>query len=198
MSHPGGNITGFSFIDFPMIGKWIAMLKDVSPNLSRVALMFDPDTSPYYDVFLRSFERVPRSIAVEISAAPVRTETEVEQTIARLGRETGSGLIAGSDTFIIVHRQAILRSVKAHGVPAVSPYRQFVNEGGLMSYGPDTADVFRRAAAYVDRILRGEKAADLPVQSPIKFELVINMLTAKALGLAIPDSFAMLADEVIE
>jgi putative tryptophan/tyrosine transport system substrate-binding protein len=135
---------------------------------------------------------------VEISAAPVRTETEVEQTIARLGRETGSGLIAGSDTFIIVHRQAILRSVKAHGVPAVSPYRQFVNEGGLMSYGPDTADVFRRAAAYVDRILRGEKTADLPVQSPIKFELVINMITAKALGLTIPDSFAMLADEVIE
>jgi putative ABC transport system substrate-binding protein len=96
MSHPGGNITGFSFIDFPIIGKWIAMLKDVSPNLSRVALMFDPDTSPYYDVYLRSFERVPRSIAVEISAAPVRDETEVEQTIARLGRETGSGLIAGS------------------------------------------------------------------------------------------------------
>ena len=198
MSRPGGNITGFSFIDFPMIGKWIAMLKDMSPNLSRVALMFDPDTSPYYDVFLRSFERLPRSIAVEISAAPVRTETEVEQTVARLGRERDSGLIAGSDTFIVVHREAILRSVKAHGVPAVSPYKQFVREGGLMSYGPDPADVFRRAAAYVDRILRGEKAADLPVQSPIKFELVINMITAKALGLAVPDSFAVLADEVIE
>jgi putative tryptophan/tyrosine transport system substrate-binding protein len=100
MSHPGGNITGFSFIDFPIIGKWIGMLKDVSPNLSRVALMFDPDTSPYYDGYLRSFERVSRSIAVEVSPAPVRDETEVEQTIARLAQEAGSGLIAGSDTFI--------------------------------------------------------------------------------------------------
>jgi putative tryptophan/tyrosine transport system substrate-binding protein len=198
MGHPGGNITGFSFIDFPIIGKWIGMLKDVFPNLSRVALMFDPDTSPYYDVYLRSFERVSRSIAVEISAAPVRDETEVEQTIARLGREAGSGLIAGSDTFIIVHRESILRSVQTHGVPAVSPYRQFVREGGLMSYGPDTADIFRRAGSYVDRILHGENPADLPVQSPIKFELVINMIAAKALGLTIQNSFAMLADEVIE
>jgi putative ABC transport system substrate-binding protein len=198
MSHPGGNITGFSFIDFPMIGKWIGMLKDVSPSLSRVALMFDPDTSPYYDVYLRSFERVSRSIAVEISAASVRDETEVERTIARLGQEAGSGLIAGSDTFVIVHRDAILRSVKTHGVPVVSPYKQFVREGGLMSYGPDTADIFRRAGSYVDRILRGEKAADLPVQSPIKFELVINMVAAKELRLTIHSSFAMLADEVIE
>jgi ABC-type uncharacterized transport system substrate-binding protein len=198
MSHPGGNITGFSFIDFPIIGKWIGMLKDVSPNLSRVALMFDPDTSPYYDVYLRSFEQASRSIAVEISAAPVRDETQVEQTIARLGREPGSGLIAGSDTFVIVHRDAILRSVKTHGVPALSPYKQFVREGGLMSYGPDTVDIFRRASSYVDRILRGEKAADLPVQSPIKFELVINMITAKELGLTIHSSFAMLADEVVE
>jgi putative ABC transport system substrate-binding protein len=198
MSRPGGNITGFSFIDFPIIGKWIGLLKDVSPNLSRVALMFDPDTSPYYDVYLRSFERLPRPIAVEINAAPVRNETEVEQTIARLGRETGSGLIAAADNFIIVHRGAILRSVKTHGVPALSPYRQFVREGGLMSYGPDTVDLFRRASSYVDRILRGEKAADLPVQSPIKFELVINMTAAKALGLTIHDSFSMLADEVIE
>jgi putative tryptophan/tyrosine transport system substrate-binding protein len=198
MSHPGSNITGFSFIDFPMIGKWIGMLKDVSPSLSRAALMFDPDTSPYYDVYLRSFERVSRSIAVEISAAPVRDETEVEQTIARLGQEAGSGLIAGSDTFVIVHRDAILRSVKTHGVPVISPYKQFVREGGLMSYGPDTADIFRRAGSYVDRILRGEKAADLPVQSPIKFELVINMVAAKELRLTIHSSFAMLADEVIE
>ena len=198
MSRPGGNITGFSFIEFPIIGKWTAMLKDVSPNLSRVALMFNPGTSPYYEVFLRSFKGVSQSIAVEISPAPVHDEAEIEQTIARLGREAGSGLIAGSDIFVIVHRDAILRSVKAHGVPSLSPYKQFVREGGLVSYGPDTVDTFRRASSYVDRILRGEKAAELPVQSPVKFELVINMTTAKELGLKIQNSFAMLADEVIE
>ena len=198
MSRPGANITGFSFIDFPIIGKWVGLLKDVSPNLSRFALMFNPDTSPYYDVYLRSLERLPRPIGVEISAAPVRNDTEIEQIIAGLGRETGSGLIAASDLFIINHREAVLRSVATHGVPNLSPYRQFVREGGLMSYGPDTADIFRRAASYVDRILRGEKAADLPVQSPIRFELAINMTAAKALGLTIHDSFSMLADEVIE
>jgi putative ABC transport system substrate-binding protein len=195
MSRPGGNITGFSFIDFPIIGKWIGLLKDVSPNLSRVALMFDPDTSPHYDIYLRSLERLP-PIGVDINAAPVRNDTEIEQTIAKLG--TGSGLIAAPDVFIINHREAVLRSVKTHGVPDLSAYKQFVREGGLMSYGPDTADIFRRAASYVDRILRGEKAADLPVQSPIRFELAINMTTAKALGLTIHDSFSMLADEVIE
>jgi len=198
MAHPGANITGFSFIEFPIIGKWIGMLKDVSPDLSRVALMFNPDTSPYYDVYLRSFERIPRSIAVDVSAAPIHDEAEIEQVIATLGRERGSGLIAASDTFIVVHRDAILRSAKAHGVPTVSPYRQFVLEGSLMSYGPDTADIFRRASSYVDRILQGEKTADLPVQSPIKFELSVNMIVAKALGLTLRESFVMLADEVIE
>jgi putative ABC transport system substrate-binding protein len=198
MSRPGGNITGFSFIDLSIIGKWVGLLKDVSPNLSRAALMFDPYTSPYYDVYLRSLGRVFAPIGVEINATPVRSDAEIEQTIARLGQETGSGLIAADDVFVLVHREAILRSVKTHRVPALSPYKQFVREGGLMSYGPDTADIFRRAASYVDRILRGEKAADLPVQSPIRFELAINMTTAKALGLTIHDSFSMLADEVIE
>jgi putative ABC transport system substrate-binding protein len=198
MSHPGGNVTGFSLIEFPIIGKWVGLLKDVSPNLSRVALMFDPDTSPYYDVYLRSLERLPRPAGVDINAAPVRSDMEIEQTIARLGRETGSGLIVAADVFIANHREAVLRTVKTHGVPDLSPFKQFVREGGLMSYGPDTADLFRRAATYVDRILRGEKAADLPVQSPIRFELAINMTTAKALGLTIHNSFSMLADEVIE
>jgi len=198
MAHPGANITGFSFIEFPIMGKWIAMLKDAIPGLSRVAFMFNPDTSPYYDVYLRSFERMPRSMAVEVSAAPVHDQAEIEQVIAKLGQEPGSGLITAADTFIVVHRDTILRLVKSHGVPSVSPYRQFVLDGGLMSYGPDTADIFRRAGSYVDRILRGEKAADLPVQSPIKFELAVNMITVKALGLTLPESFVMLADEVIE
>ena len=196
MSRPGGNVTGISFIDFPIIGKWVGLLKDVSPNLSRVAVMFDPDTSPYYDVYLRSLERLPRPAGVDINVAPVRNDTEIEQTIAKLG--TGGGLIAAADAFVLVHREAIIRSVKTHGGPDLYSVKQIVREGGLMSYGPNTADIFRRAASYVDRILRGEKAADLPVQSPIRFELAINMTTAKALGLTIHDSFSMLADEVIE
>jgi putative tryptophan/tyrosine transport system substrate-binding protein len=198
LARPGGNITGFSFIEFSIVGKWIGMLKDVYPGLSRVALMFNPDSAPYYDVYLRSFERTPRSISVEVSATPVRSSAEIERVIAQLGQEPGSGLIAASDPFIVVQREAILKSVKTHRVPVISGYRQMVLEGGLMSFGPDPADIFRRAGSYIDRILRGEKAADLPVQSPTKFELVVNMLTARALGLEVRDSFLLLADEVIE
>jgi len=198
LAHPGGNVTGFSFIEFPIVGKWIGMLKDVSPGLSRVALMFNPETSPYYDVYLRLFERMPRSIAVDVSAAPVSDETQIEQVIAKLGQEPGSGLIAASDTFIVVHRDAILRSAKAHRVPVVSAYKQFVLEGYPMSYGPDTADIFRRLASYVDRVLKGEPPGNLPAQSPVKFELVVNLKTAKALGLSLRESFLQLADEVIE
>ena len=198
LARPGGNITGFTFIEFAMIGKWSGMLKDISPDLSRVALMFNPDTAPYYEVYLRSFERMPWSIPVAVSAAPVRNAAEIEEVIAKLGREPGSGLIAPPDPFIIAQRDAILRSAQKHRVPAVYAYRQFVSEGGLMSYGPDTADIFRRAGSYVDRILRGEKAADLPAQSPVKFELVVNLMTAKAIGLAVPPTLLATADDVIE
>ena len=198
LARPGGNITGFSFIEYPIVGKWIGILKDVYPDLSRVALMFNPDTAPYYDVYLRSFERIPRSIAVTVSAAPVRNVTEIDQVIAKLGQVPGSGLIASSDPFIILERDAILRSAKVHRVPTISAYRQFVLEGSLISYGPDPSDIFRRTGAYVDRILRGEKAADLPVQSPIRFEMVFNLATAKALGLTVRDSLQLLADEIIE
>ena len=172
LARPGGNITGFTFVEFAMIGKWGGMLRDISPDLSRVALMFNPDTAPYYADYLRSFERMPWSIPVAVSAAPVRNAAETEEVIAKLGREPGSGLIAPPDPFIVAQRDAILRSANKHRVPAVYAYRQFVSEGGLMSYGPDTADIFRRAGSYVDRILRGEKAAELPAQSPVKFELV--------------------------
>jgi putative ABC transport system substrate-binding protein len=195
LARPGGNITGFTFIEFAMIGKWSGMLKDVSPDLSRVVLMFNPDTAPYYDDYLRSFERMPWSIPVAVSAAPVRNAAEIEEVIAKLGREPGSGL---PDPFIIAQRDAILRSAQKHRVPAVYAYRQFVSEGGLMSYGPDTADIFRRAGSYVDRILRGEKPADLPAQSPVKFELVVNLMTAKAIGLAVPPTLLATADDVIE
>jgi putative ABC transport system substrate-binding protein len=198
LARPGANITGFTFIDFPMIGKWLDMLKDAIPDASRVALMFNPDTAPYYNVYLRSFERESGSKTIEVMATAVRSAAEIETTIVNLGQNPGSALIAAADPFIIGQRNVIIRLAETHRVPAIYAYRQFVSEGGLMSYGPDTADIFRRAASYVDRILKGEKPAALPAQAPAKFELVVNLKTAKSLGLRIPEPFLQLADEVIE
>jgi putative tryptophan/tyrosine transport system substrate-binding protein len=198
LKRPGGNITGFSFIDFEIVGKWINLLGDVKPNLSRVALMFNPDSVPYFDVYLRSFKALPQQTSVEVEAVHVRSVAEVELAVAKLGREPRSALIAASDAFILAVRGAILKAADQHRVPVISPYRQFVIEGSLMSYGPDTADIFRRSAAYVDRILKGEPPGNLPAQSPVKFELVVNLQTAKALGLSLPESFLLHADEVIE
>ena len=198
LAHPGGNITGFSFIDFQMVGKWLEMLKEAAPGVSRAALMFNPDTGPQYYLYLRSFETVPRSIAVEVTAAPVRDTAEIETAIAKLSREPGGGLIVAPDPFTIVHHQLFIRLAQQHRVPAVYYLRTSVAQGALMSYGPDFYDIFRRSASYVDRILKGAKPADLPVQQPTKFELRINLKTAKALGLTIPDRLLALADEVIE
>jgi putative tryptophan/tyrosine transport system substrate-binding protein len=198
LAHPGGNITGFSFIDFQMVGKWLGMLKEASPSVTRAALMFSPDTSPHYYVYLRSFEAMPRSVAAEVTAAPVRDTAEVEEAIAKLGREPGGGLIVPGDAFTLVHHLLLIRLTRQHRVPAVYFNRASVAQGGLMSYGPDPYDNFRRSASYVDRILKGAKPADLPVQQPTKFELAINLKTAKALGLEIPDKLLALADEVIE
>jgi len=198
LAHPGGNITGFTFIEFTMVGKWLEMLKEVAPGVARAALMFNPDTAPHYSVYLRSFEAVPRSIAVEVTAAPVRDTAEVEEAIAKLGRQPGGGLIVAADVFTNVHYPLLIRLAQQHRVPAVYAYRAYVAEGALMSYGPDPYDLFRRSASYVDRILKGAKPADLPIQQPTKFELAINLKTAKALGLNIPDKLLALADEVIE
>ena len=198
LAHPGGNITGFTFIDFEMVGKWLEMLKEAAPGVSRAVLMFNPDTSPHYYVYLRSFEAVPRSIAVEVRAAPVRDAAEAEEAIAKLGREPGGGLIVPPDAFTIVHDQLLERLAQQHRVPAIHSYRTTVAQGGLMSYGPDPFDNFRRSASYVDRIFKGAKPADLPVQQPTKFELTINLKTAKALGIEIPPSLLARADEVIE
>jgi putative ABC transport system substrate-binding protein len=198
LAHPGGNITGFSFVEPEMVGKWINLLRDVKPDLSRVALMFNPDTVPYFDGYLRSFKALPQRTSVEVEAAHVRSAAEVDLAVAELGREPGSGLIAASDPYILAVRGAILKAADQHRVPIISPYRQFVIEGSLMSYGPDAADIFRRSTSYVDRILKGEPPRNLPAQSPIKFELVVNLKTAKALGLSVRESFLLLADEVIE
>ena len=198
LAHPGGNITGFSFIDFQMVGKWLEMLKEAAPGVSRAVLMFNPDTAPYYYLYLRSFEAEPRSIAVEVTAAPVRNTAEIEEAIAKLGREPGGGLIVAPDAFTIVHQHLFIRLAQQHRVPAVYFLRTSVAQGALMSYGPDVYDNFRRSASYVDRILKGAKPADLPVQQPTKFELAINLKTAKALGLTVPETLLARADEVIE
>jgi len=140
------------FIDFQMVGKWLEMLKEAAPGVARAVLMFNPDTSPHYYVYLRSFEAMPRSVAVEVTAAPVRNTVEVEKTIAKLGREPGGGLIVAPDAFTVVHHQLLIRLAQQHRLPAVYAYRTYVPQGALMSYGPDPYDNFRRSASYVDRI----------------------------------------------
>jgi putative tryptophan/tyrosine transport system substrate-binding protein len=198
LARPGGNITGFSFVEPEIVGKWIDLLSDVKPNLSRVALMFNPVTAPFYDDYLQALKASPRRDLVKVEAAHVRSIAEIELAIANLGREPGSGLMVGADSFVLAVRGAIAKAADEHGLPVISPYRQFVAEGSLMSYGPDTDDIFRRSSSYVDRILKGEAPSSMPAQSPIKFELVINLKTARTLGLTVQQPFLLLADEVIE
>jgi putative ABC transport system substrate-binding protein len=198
MPHPGGNITGFSFLEYSMVGKSLEMLKQVAPSLTRVAVMFNPDTYPYYNVFLGSFEGTARTLSLEVTGAPIRIPADIEETIGRLGGQPGSGLLVTPDPFNTVHRQSIMRAAERHRVPASYSYREYVRDGALMSYGADVADIIRRTASYVDRILNGASPADLPAQAPTKFELAINLKTAKALGLTVPAALLAQADEVIE
>jgi putative ABC transport system substrate-binding protein len=198
LARPGANVTGFTFIDYAMVGKWLEMLKEMAPNLRRAAVLFNPETSPYYPVFLRELGAVPATLTVELTAAPVRDEAEIEGAVAALTREPGGGLIAASDPFITARRALIMTLAQRHRLPAVYYFRRFAAEGGLMSYGPEPNDIARRSASYVDRILKGAKPTDLPVQGPTKFELVINLKTAKALGLDVPPTLLARADEVIE
>jgi putative tryptophan/tyrosine transport system substrate-binding protein len=196
LARPGGNITGFTFVDFEMIGKCLGLLKEIAPGVARVGLMFDPDLAPYFHVYLREIAALPSRLAIELSEAPVNEASEIEAIIAKLGPR--GGLIVGPDPFTVVNREVITKSAERHRLPAIYTLRQEVLEGALMSYGPDTADIFQRSASYVDRVLRGANPKDLPVQAPTKFELVINMKTAKALGLDVPSTLSARADEVIE
>jgi putative ABC transport system substrate-binding protein len=198
LARPGGNITGFSYVDFPMIGKWLEILKEAAPGVSRMALMFNPQTAPYYPVFLREFGATATPLAVELSAMPVRNEAEIEAAATAFAREPGGGLIAAPDPFINTHRGLIMALAQRHRLPTLFGFRQHVREGAMMSYGPDSVDIVRRSASYVDRILKGEKPADLPVQAPTKYELAINLRTAKALGIEVPPTLLARADEVIE
>ena len=198
MGLTGGNITGFSFIEYSMVGKSLDMLKQVAPGIVRVAIMFNPDTYPYYAMHLRSFQTVAKTLSLEVAGAPVRSPEEIEDAVAALGRQPGSALLVTPDPYMVVHRGAIIRAAELHRVPKTYSYRQHVQEGGLMSYGADTIDIFRRSASYIDRILKGTRPADLPAQAPVKFEIAINLKTAKALDLSIPQNLLALADEVIE
>jgi putative tryptophan/tyrosine transport system substrate-binding protein len=198
MAHPGGNMTGFSFLEYSMVGKSLEMLKQIAPDIARVSIMFNPETYPYYNIHLRSFETVASMLSLELAAAPVRNPTEIEETIAAMGRLPRSALLVTPDPFTVVHRAAIIQAAEQYRIPANYSYRQHVREGALMSYGADTIDIFRRSASYVDRILKGAQPTDLPAQAPVKFEMAINLKTAKALGLTVPDKLLALADEVIE
>ena len=169
LARPGGNITGFTFIEFPMIGKWMELLKEIAPGVRRMTLMFNPQTAPYYPIFLREFGSAPASLAVELSAIPVHDEAEIKAAATASAREPGGGLIVAPDPFINTHRGLLMALAERLRIPAIYSFRQYVTEGALMSYGPDTADIVRRSASYVDRILKGEKPAELPVQSPTKF-----------------------------
>ncbi len=198
LARPGGNITGFTNYEFSMAGKWLEMLEEIVPHLARVALLFKPETAPYAPLYLHSLEGAGRSLAVEVTASPVHDDTEIERAIAALGREASGGLIVVPDPFTSMHRKVIIELTARYRVPAVYPFRYFPASGGLLSYGADTIDPFRQAASYVDRILKGAKPGELPVQAPTKFELVINLKTAKALGVTIPALLLGSADEVIE
>jgi putative ABC transport system substrate-binding protein len=198
MAHPGANITGFSFLEYSLVGKSLEMLKQIAPAMARVAVMFNPDTYPYYAIHLRSFETVAKVLGLTLSAAPVHTPADIESAIADLGKQPGGALLATPDPYMNAHRDAVIRAAEQYRVPATYSYRQHVQEGGLMSYGADVLDIIRRSASYVDRILKGAKPADLPAQAPVKFEMAINLKTAKAIGLEVPPTLIALADEVIE
>jgi putative ABC transport system substrate-binding protein len=187
LSRPGGNSTGFTFIDPALIGKWIGLLREITPNVARAGLLFDPSTTPFYPRWIREIEAAHQSGTTELVAMPVHSNDEMAAAIAALAQRPDSCLMIGPAQLAAQNR-----------LPAISVYRPFADEGGLMSYGPDTADIFRRSAGYVDRILKGANPADLPVQQPDKFEFVVNLKAAKALGLTVPATLLATADEVIE
>jgi putative ABC transport system substrate-binding protein len=197
LAHPGGNITGFTNLEPSLGGKWIELLKDIAPTVTRAAIIFNPQTAPAAIVTSRSADQAAEKLAIELLRVPVHDPAEIEAAITRLRRQT-DGLVILPDTFLNIHRKLIVEMASRHQLPAVYPSSYLVTEGGLASYGIDLADSFRQAAGYVDRIFHGEKPADLPVQQPTKFDLAINLKTAKALGLTVATTLLARADEVIE
>ena len=198
LSRPDGNITGFSVFEFSLGSKWLETLKLIAPGLRRITSIFNPKTAPYYELYLKAISAAVPSLAVESIAVPVHSETDIENAIRKVGSETDSALFVLPDSHNVVYRKRIIELAAQYRLPTIYYFRYFVSDGGLISYGPDEMDLFRRTAGYVDRILRGTNPSDLPVQQPTKFELVINLKTAKAMGMQIPASLIARADEVIE
>jgi putative tryptophan/tyrosine transport system substrate-binding protein len=198
LAHPGGTITGFMSNEPTLGGKWAELLKEIAPGVGRIGFMFNPDTASYAESFLRSAEAAARSLGVQLFASRVRNDGEIERAIAALGSAPGGGLIVLPEATTNARSALIIELAARHRVPATYAYRFQATGGGLISYGVDLADSFRDAASYVDRILKGEKPADLPVQAPTKFALVINLKTANALGLTVPPQLLARSDEVIE
>jgi putative tryptophan/tyrosine transport system substrate-binding protein len=197
LAHPGGNYTGFSPFEFSMGSKMLGVLKDVAPQVANVAVVLNPDSKPHAGIW-RNIEAAAPGIGVRVTASYVRNLPEIERAIAAQAKQPNAGLLFLSYTLTNIHRREISDLAARHRLPAIYAFRHMVAAGGLVSYGIDPVEQFGDAAGYVDRILRGEKAGDLPVQGPTKFQMVINLKTAKALGLTIPDSLQLRADEVIE
>jgi putative tryptophan/tyrosine transport system substrate-binding protein len=197
LNQPDGNSTGFANNEAPLGGKWLELLSEIAPGLKRAAIMFNPDTAPA-SAYMPSFESAAWSLKVELVTAPVHSDVDIETAIMALGRQPRGGFVVIPDVFMVAHRAPIISAAARNNVPAVYGVSYFARDGGLLSYGPDPVDIIRRAATYVDRILRGAKPGDLPVQLPTKFEMVLNLKTAKALGLSIPPALLARANEVIE
>jgi putative tryptophan/tyrosine transport system substrate-binding protein len=198
LTRPSRNVTGFITTEGSLGGKWLELLKELVPRITQVAMLYNPASATYAEYYLNPFKAAASSLAVEAIAAPVHDTSEFESVFAAQAREPNSGLIAMPDSFLTTHREEITSLAARYRLPSVYPYRYFAAEGGLLSYGDDQTDNFRRAASYIDRILKGSKSSELPVQAPVKFDLVINLKTAKALGLDVPLFFQQRASEVIE
>jgi len=198
LPHPGGNATGFTIMEPTIVSKWLELLKEIAPHVTRAAIMFNPATTPYANIYVTPFKTAAPSFGLEATTAIVHDKVELETAIAAQARDSNGGLIVMPDGFLNVHRADLVSLAASHRIPAVYPWRFFPEQGGLLSYGSEMRDEFRLAAEYADRILKGEKPADLPVQAPTKYELVINLRTAKTLGLNVSQQFQLLADKVIE
>jgi putative ABC transport system substrate-binding protein len=198
LARPRGNITGFSAEEASMGGKWLELLKELAPRVARIAIIYNPETAPYGPMFFPAMQAAAPRMAVALAISPVQSSADIEQVIAGISREPGGGLIVVPDSFMFGQRQQIIAVAAKYRLPAMFPLRIFIPDGGLIAYGMDRADMFHRAADYVNRILRGTSPTELPVQQPTKFELAINLKTAKSLGLSVPPSMLLSADEVIE
>jgi ABC-type uncharacterized transport system substrate-binding protein len=198
LGRPGGNITGFTGFEFSLGEKWLGLLKELAPGLTRVAFVFHPEMGPFHLHWLNSVKSAAANFGVETSAAPVRTAAELKGVISAIATAQNGGLVVEPDAYTFANARLIIELAARYQLPAIYGYPHVATEGGLVSYGPDAQDLYRRSAVYIDRILEGEKPADLPVQQPLKYELLINLKTANSLGLTVPLALQMAADQVIE